>query len=212
MSQATVGRILLDLDREGFTQNIPYKGRILSIKGKKELERLKSQEHQRLSWENMRQLLTNDDLMTLIDVQEARMVIEPSLAGFAAQNATRDDIVRMRKVLQKADEVASSVKDVMEYGDAFHIEIARVSRKPILEAAFHLICPQRKWNTTILGAIQDYQGKSNYLSHWDIFEAIGNRDKENASKMMRMHLYGVYVALKAFVASRAGKSEISIGT
>ncbi len=209
MSQATVGRILLDLDRDGFTENISHKGRVLSPKGKDELERLKSQEHQRLSWENMRQLLTSDDLVTLINVQEARMVIEPSLAGFAAQNATKDDIARMRKVLQKADEVASSTKDAMEYGDTFHIEIARASRKPVLEAAFHLICPQRRWNTTILGAIQDHEGKSKYLNHWDIFGAICNRDKENASEMMRMHLYGVYVALKTFLASQASRDEIS---
>lgn len=200
ISQATVGRMLLEMDSAGLTQNVANKGRLLSPEGASELARMRSLEQENVSLHRLQELLLKMDWGTLIDVQEARLVIEPSLAGFAAYHATRNDLARMDAILCEYDETAKNASDSLEYGDAFHIEVARAAGKPILEAAFNLICPQRKWNTTLLGFIQDKQRGINTISHRDIFNAIVKRDKERACELMKMHLYSVFLSLKEYEA------------
>ena len=201
ISQSAVGRLLSELDRDGLTENFEKKGRALSQRGRAELDRLRSQEQQTVSLENLKKLLTNTDWETLVGVQEARLVIEPSLAAFAAENAVDQDLSRMEKILSEFDSIVQSCSNDVDYGDAFHIELARSARKPILEAAFNLICPQRQWKTMILGFVQEKQRGSNYITHRDIYNAVRSRDKEKAAQLMRMHLYSVYLSLKEYLDS-----------
>jgi GntR family L-lactate dehydrogenase operon transcriptional regulator len=198
ISQASVGRILVKLESDRFVKSAGRKGRQLSEIGRAELDRLISLERTTVSLENMRELMTRTDFKALMDVQEARIVIEPSLAFFAAEGAAPEDLDEMCRILVEADEVSVNMENALEYGDAFHIKVASAARKPILEAAFNIICPQRKWNTTLMGYIQDQINDINNVKHWDIYEAIMEHEREKASELMRAHLYSVYFSLKRF--------------
>ncbi|MDR1509389.1 MAG: FCD domain-containing protein [Synergistaceae bacterium] len=198
ISQASIGRFLAKLESDCFVKSAGKKGRQLSEAGRAELGRLISLEHDAVSLENMRELMARTDFKALVDVQEARIVIEPSLAFFAAENAAPEDLNEMRRILAEADEASVNMENILEYGDAFHIKVASAARKPILEAAFNIICPQRKWNTALMGFIQDQINDVNNVKHWDICEAITGRDREKASELMKAHLYSVYFSLKRY--------------
>ena len=81
------------------------------------------------------------------ELLQARQLLESNIAEFAALQATREDIVKMRQALQLEErELASSAPGSSESGDMqFHLAIAEATHNSMLVELFRLMFFKSAW-------------------------------------------------------------------
>jgi DNA-binding FadR family transcriptional regulator len=77
-----------------------------------------------------------------LDVLEARMAIEPGFADLVVARASEEDFARLESRLQEMA-AAPTQQEFREAGYAFHLELARTTRNPLLVRIFELIIEAR---------------------------------------------------------------------
>lgn len=134
-----------------------------------------------------------------LDVLEARMAIEPGFADLVVARASEDDFSRLESCLRAMDD-AHTQQEFREAGYAFHLELARTTRNPLLVKIFELIIEARAaagWGR--LRALNDTKEAraAQTAANRDILTALRDRDSELARRLIRAHL-GRMVASVAF--------------
>jgi GntR family transcriptional repressor for pyruvate dehydrogenase complex len=128
-------------------------------------------------------VLSAVDFLGLI---EARIAIEPFLAEQAATRATEADIQRMKGCIERMQAGVGRLEPYLAAEVAFHDEIARAARSPILQAILNslrdLLLEGRRKITA------DQTGPDNLQFHTRIFEAIRKRSPALARSRMLEHL------------------------
>ena len=131
------------------------------------------------------------DLISPLQLIEARFAVEPYTTRLAALNATRRDLADMETALARAD-AATDDKDAFSRWDAeFHMLIARASRNPLLILVYKQINKVRlhaQWDAMkeqILtpDVIVDYNRQ-----HRGICQALDRRDAQLAQARVTEHL------------------------
>lgn len=133
--------------------------------------------------------LNADSVMQLLD---ARLAIEPYLAGKAAELANGSDIDSLRAILDEAEQFLNGQDTKLHPANMrFHTRIARVSRNSILaeflESLGELYAREQQDIMEIFNA-RDHD----HRDHVTIFEAIRDRDAERATRLMTEHLISVH--------------------
>jgi DNA-binding FadR family transcriptional regulator len=125
---------------------------------------------------------------------DARLVIEPAVAGAAAAVATDLDIARMRALAQRTRD-ASDWRTYEVADAAFHNAIATATDNRLLAAILGLLSSvrgrsrwQRQHDAAFRCAREREYSLSNGDIHLDIVDAIALRDSSAASELMRGHL------------------------
>lgn len=125
-------------------------------------------------------------------VAEARMVLEPSLAGLATRKASRDDTLRMEQALRVMErDLEMTGTFTLEHDAAFHLAIAHGAHNPLLEGVLGYLynvqeCPgwagtrQRVLNTPGIGEelVED---------HREILTAMQQRRPKRVEKLLTCH-------------------------
>lgn len=133
-------------------------------------------------------------------ILQARLVIEPAIAGLAATQRKEISLDRMGEILQWVETDHSKnhvVGDAFSEGDrAFHLEIAQATGNPILiatEEMIHDLMGQQLWLTmmrltsySIPGRFEEAMGE-----HYAIYDAIRKGDAQLAAARMKVHLLRV---------------------
>jgi DNA-binding FadR family transcriptional regulator len=134
------------------------------------------------------------DQATPGDLMDARLVIEPAVAGAAAAVATDLDIARMRALAQRTRD-ASDWRTYEVADAAFHNAIATATDNRLLAAILGLLSSvrgrsrwQRQHDAAFRRAREREYSLSNGDIHLDIVDAIALRDSSAASELMRGHL------------------------
>jgi GntR family transcriptional repressor for pyruvate dehydrogenase complex len=131
----------------------------------------------------------------LLDLVDARVVIEPESAALAARQATPEHLAEMRKLMETAGEHLDDDVRLNTVNMAFHREIARASGNVVLaqliEVLRGLFTDEQR---LILGIFGSREG--DHQQHLDILEAIEARDAKAASERMRAHLHAVRGAIE----------------
>lgn len=131
------------------------------------------------------------DLISPLQLIEARAAVEPETTRLAVLNATRRDLDEMQTILVRL-EASGDDKDAFSRLDAeFHLAIARASRNPLLIAVYGQINKVRlhaQWDAMrklILapGTIAEY-----HRQHRAIYAAIDGRDAQRAEALVVAHL------------------------
>jgi DNA-binding FadR family transcriptional regulator len=131
------------------------------------------------------------DEISPLQLIEARIAVEPFATRLAVLNATRRNLDDMAATLARA-EAASPDKDAFsKYDAAFHLEIARASRNPLLLSVYRQINEVRlhaQWDAMkeqILtpDVIAEYNRQ-----HREIFQAFNMRDAQAAERLVSAHL------------------------
>jgi DNA-binding FadR family transcriptional regulator len=124
-----------------------------------------------------------------IDALEACRVVEPSLSELVVARATEDDFRRMEQRLSDMD-AATTQAAFKEAGYAFHLEVARVTRNPLIIALYEMIIAARAkagWDTLIplndSQELRDQQTSKNRM----IVEAYRARDVRRAWSLSHRH-------------------------
>jgi len=132
---------------------------------------------------------------SLLEVVEARKIIETQMACLAAKRATKEDIEGMEKVLNNMGKRIKSHGSFAEYDIAFHFAIASAARNTIL---FETIAAIRELLRTIHREVVEVpeMPQISYQHHNEIFEGIRIGSCELAEKAMLNHLSVVESKIK----------------
>ncbi len=128
------------------------------------------------------------------DLMDARLVIEPAVAGAAAAIATDANIAHMRTLARQTREAADwRAYEVAD--EAFHKAIAAATDNRLLAAILGLLSSVRgrsRWQRRHDAAFRHAREREYSLRHGDlhleIVDAIAARDSAAASKIMSRHL------------------------
>ncbi len=131
------------------------------------------------------------DLISPLQLIDARLAIEPFIARLATLNATQRDVDTIAAILDRLDGCAGDKELFSRDDEEFHISIARCARNPLL---LH-ICEQindiraRPLWAAIKETILTPERITEYCAqHREIFEALQQRDGRRMSDLMRRHL------------------------
>lgn len=187
ISEATVGRILRDLDVAGYTDKAGYQGRSLSALGFDRLAELDTKER-RLMWgAELIGAVQGHTKEQLLEVLIARRVIEAELAYLAAKNATKEDKQRLHKVIDRQRSSMESGGGAAEEDVEFHNIIASMACNRVLAAAVALI-RQDTQLSPLLEYIRLHVNSLVYVDHKKIYDSIVNARPDAAKEAMTEHI------------------------
>lgn len=128
----------------------------------------------------------NDDtrLASLID---ARQLLEPTLAGRAAERRSAEDLAAMRGHLDRAAEVADDRSLAGKANLQFHARIAETAGNPVLADMLSAILELHAEDQLIIDRLFDDPGRDD-AEHLAIYEAIAAGEAGDARRLMREHL------------------------
>ena len=125
---------------------------------------------------------------SVVELLEARMVIEVELAGLAAQRATDEDFARMEATLARIKRTAARHQPTSQVEADFHRALARAAHNAVLYKMTHLLRqPQIAQGIRVESALRDISGQG-YDDHRALFEAVRSGDAGAARRRMREHL------------------------
>lgn len=122
----------------------------------------------------------------IMDILEARLVLETQTTAFAAMRISPKEIIKMEELCKLMDQDFERY-ELENGGLQFHYAIARASHNFVLQhiGEFQLKLLHDLEQRRVLGT--SAWRHLNY-EHVDILNAIKNRDSERASELMRGHL------------------------
>jgi DNA-binding FadR family transcriptional regulator len=139
-----------------------------------------------------------------IEVMEARLCIEPTLAAMAARRARPEDVSRMRDLARRTAEATDP--DSMELWDgALHRLIARTAENRPLLTAFAMLDEIRAndaWRGLRARARSVETLRANHAAHEAIITAIAAADADAARGAMQAHLATLADNLRRILPSR----------
>jgi DNA-binding FadR family transcriptional regulator len=146
----------------------------------------------------------------LLELCDARLLIEPELAALAAERATDDDIAEMKRCLDRLYEARFEPQAHVEADLAFHHAIAQAARHfvfhSIVEAVRTLVVQSKVLGTQIPRAIDASDGH-----HRAIFAAISAHDIEAARAAMWGHMAFIQGYIRRLEKAVGGASDKMIG-
>ena len=135
---------------------------------------------------------------------EARIALEQTLVGMAAERATEAEIEEIRRAhnLLKASKLTR--RNAIQADLDFHVSIANASHNSVLARFLEeLRQPVRNWMEQKASLFGGYDRV--YEQHDAVFNAILNRDPVRAQRMIKEHLEAVGERLTAALLERRGR-------
>jgi GntR family transcriptional repressor for pyruvate dehydrogenase complex len=195
VSEPTVGRLLRQLDRRGYTERVSNKGRVLTKAGRVRFEQLSDAASKSESERALLETMRGGTIEEIVDVLVARRALERESARLAAERATAEDVAAIRAALAQQRVVVGTNGAAVDADERFHAVIARASRNRVLAAAIDLI-RRDKPLALRLDAILRRTTHMWVVGHESILAAVERRDPEAAERAMVQHLDTVIAALQ----------------
>lgn len=121
----------------------------------------------------------------LLELLQLRAIIEPSLAELAAQNATEEEIDRLRLFESKLEEAYERKLDHIQFDISFHTEVAKCSHNSVVDLIFPVLIKTVPMTVeyTHYALVPETIG-----DHLAIIKAISDRDGKAARNTMEEHI------------------------
>lgn len=188
VSQATVGRLLNELEQEEFLKKQHNnQGRTITQKGREFLSSKILEEKLNPHYQQLSELINGNTLQKFLMVLEARKAIESATARLAARNANENQIKELENIVKKREEAIQKHEAIYQYDIAFHSLIAESSGNKILSLLYQTISIQGQ-QSKLFEMIRNKVAGKYESSHRAICEAIKNRDETLAEKYMINHI------------------------
>jgi len=124
------------------------------------------------------------------EIMEARLILEPKIAGLAALRATADDISELERCIEKS--ATAQDLEAFELWDAtFHETIGAASHSVLLKSLLKVMTGLREdklWGRLKKASVNAERRVAYTLQHQRCVDAISNRDIAGAEAAMRDHL------------------------
>lgn len=197
-SEPTIGRKLRELDREEYTRKVARRGRVITDKGRKYLNLLNRNFRKFDQTASLLAVLdTRDNRELLIEVLEARHVLETHVARQAAVHITEESLEALRQLLAKQQESVGSEDRGAEEDVQFHHIIARSSGNRVLERALALIRSESQLSPYV-ARIRGEVSSRLVTDHEEIYQALAEHDPEGAAAAMGKHIKGLIADVKKY--------------
>jgi GntR family transcriptional repressor for pyruvate dehydrogenase complex len=114
-------------------------------------------------------------------------MIEPTLAGRAAQNASDEELAYMEDILRRQKQKVALGELAIEEDSEFHYAIAQAARNSVvlkvLDAFMDLLRETRERSLQLEGRL-----RKSFVGHRRILDSIRKHDVPAAEKAMRQHI------------------------
>jgi DNA-binding FadR family transcriptional regulator len=131
------------------------------------------------------------DLISPLQLIEARFAVEPHTTRLAVLNATRRDLDEMQTVLGHLEGCHDDKDEFSKWDSEFHLLIARASRNPLLVNVYRQINKVRlhaQWDVMKEQILTPDVIREYHRQHRAIYEAIDQRDAARAQALITEHL------------------------
>jgi DNA-binding FadR family transcriptional regulator len=124
---------------------------------------------------------------TLDHLKEARLFLEVGMVRMAAQNATAEDVQKLRDRLEIHRASLANLDQFLKRDMEFHREIARISGNPIFPAIVEALFD---WASEYYQTIVRAPGAESLtlIEHQKVIEAIERKDQDAAERAVTDHL------------------------
>ena len=113
------------------------------------------------------------------DSMDVRLLLEPSIAKWAARNATDSEILEIIELSHKIEIAILNDEDYSDLDVEFHTKIANSSRNLVVENLIPILTTNIRSLIDVTHAV---------LNHKKIANAIKERDEELAEQLMKEHI------------------------
>ncbi|CDF98728.1 FCD domain-containing protein [Avibacterium avium] len=129
------------------------------------------------------------------ELLQARQLVESSIAGLAAQQATKRDIQRLKEILVNEKEMLATNSDDYSADREFHLAIAEITQNDVL-IKFQEQLWEYRFNSAMWAQLHTRILAKNYHHLWledhrEIFIAIQKKNSSLAREVMWRHLENV---------------------
>ena len=144
---------------------------------------------------------------SLVELLEARLILEPEIAVLAAKNATTMDFAALELALLRITEAAQRGKTVYRAAAMFHVEFAKTAHNSALvQMVRSLVSVMSYWGRIFEWAPD--QGQQELRLHRELFEYLKRRNPIAMRRKMREHILVTRQALRKYLQrSRGGFSS-----
>ncbi len=144
---------------------------------------------------------TGTDHTKFQEIMEARIVIEESLAGFAAQRASAQEIKAIAETIQTMQDSIARDEPILDADMAFHLAIAGASHNnPLANSVQLLRNLMRHW--LFYKVLIPEVAPRILKRHLAISRAIAQRKPIAARRQMRLHLQETMVLVEGVIKQR----------
>jgi GntR family L-lactate dehydrogenase operon transcriptional regulator len=189
-AEATVGRLLRELDDRGWTERRGNQGRVITAEGRERRAELDQEQRRNESAREFLDTLVSSEKGQILDLLVARRAVEREVARLAAVNADEEDLADLRRSVQQQEILVRSGGSVAEEDTSFHRILARGAKNRVLMAAMELFRANAHYAEE-LERIRRRVGRLTNPDHRRIMEAVEQRDPDMAELAMRRHLDNV---------------------
>lgn len=135
---------------------------------------------------------------TTLHLLDARLLIEPHLAGSAAREVGDAEVAELGSMLEEASRHldGSSDEALHRANWNFHRAVAKFSGNPILAQTIESLLELYSYEQLVIISFYDDRSRD-HQEHLKIFAAIRGRDSELALDLMSQHLRGVRTVVEA---------------
>jgi GntR family transcriptional repressor for pyruvate dehydrogenase complex len=130
---------------------------------------------------------TGTDHEELVEIMEARTVVEETLAGLAAERGSADEIAAIEVTIKQMRDVIATGSSILEADMSFHLAVAAAAHNEVLRNAVQLLRNiTRQW---LKYKVQMPNVAASVLKrHEAVYRAIASRKPKAARLAMRKHL------------------------
>ncbi|MCF3934912.1 FCD domain-containing protein [Acuticoccus sp. M5D2P5] len=132
-----------------------------------------------------------------IQVMDARLAFEPTLARLIAANGTAADFEKMKRCIASGG-AAETIEQFEHWDAAFHETVAMATKNPVMIAAYRLVTEARntaEWGALKRRTLTETARASYHADHEKILDALRQRDAEAAEEAIRNHLVAIRNAM-----------------
>ncbi len=126
-----------------------------------------------------------DQKRLALDLVDLRLMLEPGIAELAAQNATPEDIAKLKRLCETVEQKIRNDERYLEDDIAFHTCIAECSKNKVVEQIIPIIDTAVMLNVNVTHKMLRQETVE---THWAVCEAIAEGDAIGARSAMTMHL------------------------
>ena len=119
------------------------------------------------------------------DSMDVRLLLEPSIARWAARNATDSEILEIIELSKRIEKAILNDEDYSDLDVEFHTKIANSSRNLVVENLIPILNMNIRSLIDVTHAVLK---EHTILSHKKIANVIKERDEEMAEQLMREHI------------------------
>ena len=201
-AEATAGRYLRMLDERELTEvSRTTRGRVLTAQGRDRLRYLESELRQERHEEQIRRAVKASDIADLIDLLHMRRLVETEAASLAATRASDQELQLIVDSARGHAHVINEGGETTAPSMNFHRLVAEASHSRILIAVAHMLLdpvndPLEKALEVI--SLDVGETASQIGDHWELAEALRQRDAELSQQIMLDHINRLIHAVEQY--------------